>query len=372
MKLGLLVVILTVALFSQTTKADTLSLVGGTSGNWSIGWWGEAWAGEHWCGDTIAHDLSPDTVIALPDTIKDFETSISVSDTVIVTRTNQTVDSLVISTTKILTRTVLRDSANDPVIDIVNETTTITDTCIVQSCQSTDFITDTGAAAEGAGYFNFYYRFRNYYAQLPFVWKDWAGYDSLTVVPYTKLLITYKGLLPIHQVQMSFIYATWGDNADTMKNVLELGDGIGTLPATEVWNTLVFEIPDSVSMPSITGITLSIENVPDGGGADSSMVGNLKVQEISLIAHDIGTIRSMTPRGISRDRYSFTPTTEGYVELSVYSLSGALLSTVRVNVSPYQTYSIHRLVNLKENNIAGQIRLVKIRGAGVNLIEKIW
>jgi hypothetical protein len=371
MRLDKLITLLAIALFSQIIQADTLSLVGGTSGNWSIGWWGEAWAGEHWCGDTLMYDPSPDTVIALPDTIKDFETSISVSDTVIVTQTSQAIDSLVISTTKILTRTVLRDSVNDPVIDIVNDTTTITDTCIVQPCDSTDFITDTGAAADGADYFDYYYRFRDYYAQLPFVWKNWAGYDSLTIIPYTKLLITYKGLLPIHQVQMNFIYATWGANADTMKNVLKLGDGIGTLPSTEVWSTLVFEIPDSVSMPGITGITLAIENVPDGGGADSSAVGNLKVQEISLISSDIGVIRSRTSRGIARDRYSFTPTVAGDVELSVYSLSGALLGTVRENVDPSRTYSIHRLVNRQGNNTAGQVRLVKIRGAGVNLIAKI-
>ena len=226
---------LTFALFSQNTKADTLSLVGGTSGNWSIGWWGEAWAGENWCGDTLVHDLSPDTVIELPDTIKDFEPSIPVSDTIIISQTSQTMDSLIISIMKIQTRTVLRDSVNDPIIDIVNATTTITDTSIIEPCKSTDFITDTGAVAEGASYFDFYYRFRNYYAQLPFVWKDWAGYDSLTVAPYTKLLITYKGLLPIHQVQMNFFYATWGANADTMKNDLKLGDGIGTLPAVEVW-----------------------------------------------------------------------------------------------------------------------------------------
>jgi hypothetical protein len=372
MKLDLLVVLLSAALFSQTTQADTLSLVGGTSGNWETGWWGEAWAGEHWCGDTIMRDPSPDTVVALPDTIKDFETTLSVSDTVIVTQTTQTIDSLVISTTKILTRTVLRDSVDDPVIDIINETTTITDTSIVQSCASTDFITDTGAATEGADYFDFYYRFREYYAQLPFIWKGWGGYDSLTVAPYTKLLITYKGVLPTHQVQLSFIYATWGANADTMKNVLKMGDGIGTLPATDVWNTLVFDIPDSVSMPGITGITLSVENVPDGGGADSSAVGNLKVQEISLFSSEIGIIRSKVPHGISRDKYSFTPTVAGEVALSTYSLSGALLGSVQVAVSPSQTYSVHRLVNLTKKNTVRQIRFVTIHGAGVHLIKKIW
>ncbi|MBN1759106.1 MAG: hypothetical protein JW863_12350 [Chitinispirillaceae bacterium] len=373
MKYGMILVMLAVSVFCRTAMGDTLSLVGGLSGNFATGWWGEAWTGEHWCGDTLLKDTSPDTVYSVPDTIKDLEITTQISDTTIITQSAQTVDSLLITTKSIQSRVVVRDSADDPVVDVINSVTTITDSSIIASCVDADFIADTGAATEGAKYFDFYYKFRNYYAQLPFVWNGWAGLDSITVTPYTKLLVTYKGLLPVHQIQMSFFYATWGTIADTMKTFLKLGDGLGTLTASpDEWKTVVLDIPDSVTLPGITGISLSIENVPNGGGADTSEVGNLKVQEISLFYEGIGTTKERFARGIRQDRYHFTPKAAGNVAVSVYSLKGTLLRSVTVKVDPSRNYSLHQLGSLGNKTTSEQIRIVKVRGAGVNMSEKIW
>lgn len=373
MKYNTLLTMLTVTIFYQIASGDTLSLVGGLSADYTTGWWGSAWSGEAWCDDTLLKDPSPDTVVQPPDTIKDLEVTTPVSDTTIVSKESTTVDSLVISITEIQQRTILRDSDDDPTIDIVNSYMTITDTTVINSCSNTDFIVESGAAAtEGASYFDFHYKFRNYFAQLPFVWEGWGGYDSVTISPYNQLLIIYKGLLPVHRIQMSFFYASWGPNADTMKNALNLGDGVGTLTASDEWKTEVVTIPDSVSLPGITGITLTIENVPDGGGGETSEVGNLQVQEISLISTGNATIKERATYGVSLDRYHFIPKSAGNIEVSVYSLSGALLRSTSVKVDAYQNYSLHRLGKLASDKTSQQICIVKVRGAGVNLSEKIW
>ena len=140
-----LLAILTVALLSRMAMGDTLSLVGGMLGNFSTGWWGEAWKSGHWCGDTLQRDLSPDTVYEPSDTIFDLEIVTPISDTTITTSQTQIIDSLVVTTISIQTRTVLRDSATDPVVDIVNDVMTVTDSSLVVNCFYTDFIVDTGS-----------------------------------------------------------------------------------------------------------------------------------------------------------------------------------------------------------------------------------
>jgi hypothetical protein len=369
-KCGLLAM-LVVGFFSQVVKADTLSLVGGTSGNWEIGWWGEAWDGEHWCGDTLVHDPSPDTLIDPPDTLRDLIHNEFVHDTVKTTIVTNALDSLAVTTTTIETETVLSDSANDSLVDLITTRIKIIDSSVFVPCAPSDFLADTGGIAEGSTYLNYHYKVRNFWAQLPFVWKNWEGYDSATISPYTTLLITYKGILPIHQLNMSFIYATWGNNADTMKTFLKRGDGLGILESSpDAWKTVVIQIPDSVSMPSITGIVLAVESVGDEGG-ETSDVGTIKISEISLIASEEPVIHKVVSRGILHDRYHFIPKTSGNVEVAVYSLSGALLDIRTLRVDPLQMYSVHKLAKLP-GGTAGQIRIVKIRGAGVNLNEKIW
>ena len=366
--------VLAVVAFSHAAMGDILSLVGGTSGNYSLGWMGEGWKNGNWCGDTLLRDASPDTIVSPPDTIHDFFISGPISDTVIVTvQPPIQYDSLFVSTTLIQSQTILRDSIDDPIVDIVTNYTTIIDSNIIAFCGETDFITDTGGITEGALYFNYYYKFRNYWAQLPFVWNNWQGYDSLTVIPYTDLLITYKGLLPVHQIQLGFFYGTWGAFADTMKTFLKLGDGVGTLVASpDEWKTVIIHIPDSVTLPGITGITLSIENVPNGGGAQTSEVGNLKIDQIALLTPDNPTRHMKSLRGVRHDRFHFVPKTAGRVSVSVFSLNGALLGTKTLSVDPSRRYSIRQLAQIENSMASGQVRIVKIQGAGVNLKERIW
>jgi hypothetical protein len=354
--------------------SDPLSLVGGASGNFALGWNGEGWKNGHWCGDTLARDLSPDTVTTVPDTIKDFFVSTPISDTVIITRQSYSIDTLMITTTYIQTQTIIRDSLNDPIVDIINGYTTIYDSSIVISCSQNDFITDTGGFTEGTFYFNYYYKFRNYWAQLPFVWTNWQGYDSLTVSPYKYLLIRYKGLLPVHQAKLSFFYGTWGPNADTMKTFLKLGDGVGVLVASPTeWKTEIIQIPDSVSLPGITGITLSIENVPNGGGDSTSDVGNLKIDQISLLVNPEGPVKhTVSPRMNQSDRFHFIPRTTGKVTLFVYSLRGELLSSRTIGVEANRQYTVREFALRNSGLSSQQIRMVKITGQGMNVNEKIW
>jgi hypothetical protein len=354
--------------------SDTLSLVGGTSGNFALGWYGEGWKNGNWCGDTLARDSTPDTIFTQPDTIKDFFVSTPLSDTVIITRQSFSIDSLMITTTYIQSQTIIRDSLDDPIVDIINSYTTIYDSSIVISCNQNDFMTDTGGFTEGTWYFNYYYKFRNYWAQLPFVWTGWQGYDSATVIPYKYLLIRYKGLLPVHQAKMGFFYAAWGPNVDTMRNFLNLGDGVGVLTASpDEWKTEIIQIPDSVCLPGITGITLSIENVPGGSGAQTSEVGNLKVEQISLLLNPEGPVRyTVSPRMSQSDRLHFSPRTTGKVTLSVYSLRGELLSSRTIGVEANRRYTVRDFALRNSGLASPQVRMVKIKGLGINVSEKIW
>jgi hypothetical protein len=359
--------------FSGVARGDTLSLVGGSSGNFEMGWFAETWKNGNWCGDTLVRDSSPDTSIEEPDTLRDYLESFPTPDTVFITKQQAYVDSLMITTTTLHQQTVLRDSAGDAFIDIINTYTTIIDSSIVVPCSNLDFIVDTGGITEGATYFDYYYKFRDYWAQLPFVWNNWQGYDSATVNFYDTLLITYKGLLPTHQIKMNFFYATWNTLADTMATNQKRGDGVGILAASpDEWKTVIIPIPDSVQLTSITGIVLAIENVPDGGGDSTSEVGNLKIDRISLVSPYTSVRHSVFRRGVRQDRYHFTPATTGEVRVSVYALNGALLGTKLLRVDPSRSYSVRRLAKLLGGVTPPDgIRIVTVRGAGVNLNAKI-
>lgn len=374
MKYCTLAAFLGVVFFNQFAKADTLNVVGGGSGNWNIGWWGEAWKGSHWCGDTLALDTKPDTLTSAPDTQYNVENSDFVVDTVKTTKLAEKFDSLQVTTTKIEATKVLRDSAKDSLVDIVTNVTTIIDSSYIVSCTNTDFLTDMGGGpSEGQTYLNYSYRVRNHWAQLPFVWNGWQGYDSITITPYKKLLITYKGILPVHQLNLSFFYASWGANVDTMRNFLKLGDGVGILQSSpDAWKTVVLSIPDSVTLAGITGIVLAVEVVPGKTVGDTSDVGSIKIAQISFIKDDENAVRQ--PGGLHgklQNQYYFTPRSSGTIDVAVYSLSGVLIGSRTLKVDPSQTYSVRNLAR-QDGFVTGQIRLVTVRGAGVNISTKVW
>lgn len=375
MKFSTYLIAISIIVFTQTvfrSSADTLDLMGGISSDWDIGWFGEAWKNDGWCGDTVTLDTDIDTVTT-SDTLFDCIVSTPINDTVITTTASVKIDSLTVTTTTIHAQTIVRDSLNDPIVDIIDTYTNIIDSTIMINCFAIDFISDTGGLDSGASYINYYYKFRNYWAQLPIIWSGWAGIDSFSVIPYTFLQVVYKGLLPVHRIQMEFIYATWGPNADTMKNFLKLGDGVGILEASpSEWKTATIEIPDSVTMPSITGLILSIANLPDAGG-ETSDLGNLKVARVSLLTSADIPVRHTVSRAGPTNRLNFTPGTAGKVALSVYSLKGELLRATSVKVEKGRQYSIRKFALENSGLNSAQMRIVKIQGAGVEVIQKmLW
>lgn len=358
------------SLYHMST-GDTLSLVGGTSGNYALGWQGEGYVNGHWCGDTLSLDKSPDTTISTPDTIKNYFVLDPINDTVTTTKSTIVQDSLTITTTIIHTTKILRDSANDSTVDIVTFDKTVIDSDAIISCSSSTFLTDKGGPTEGDTYFNFTYKFRNWYAQIPFVFKGWKGLDSSTIGGYKDLLITYKGILPTHKVSLSFFYGSWGVT-DSMANKLGRGDGVGTLEPSDTWKTVVIHIPDSVQLYAIGGITLGIGNGPGVDSGKVSDVGNLKVYQISLVTPDTSSIKRITQGHIIRqDQSFFTPKIKGELKISVYSLNGAILGSKTMTVDPSKRYSIRQSAELQSGVSLGQMRIVKIQGAGVDLIAKV-
>ncbi len=325
--------ILVTARLAPAQMNDTLDLMSGTASNgWGFGWFGEAWLARDsaWCGDTLHRDTS--TVIE----------TLSVFDTV-----------------------------NSVFKNVIDTQTTITP--VIASCTATDFTsTDSNGFYPGVStYINYYYKFRNYYAQLPIDWMNWQGYDSATVSPFKDLMIIYKGLLPTQQIQISFFYATWGTHYDSLRNTLNLGDGLGTLLPSTDWKTVVIPIPDSVYLPYITGMVLGIENAT-GQGGKTSAVGQLEIARISLL----GTIPLSAKNNIKlkkaiNNRFVFTPA-GGAVSIAAFSLKGEEIFSKNMTVKAGTPYSIRQFVRGAMGPSASQVRLVKIKGEGVNITTRIW
>ena len=368
-----------VSMFASTqvvfgaTVVDTLDLMGGTASEWWIGWFGEAWKGVDWCGDTLVRDMTVDTV-RTSDTLKDYVVSTPISDTVITTAEKSVMDSLTINTTTVDSLFVIKDSLNDPIVDIIQNYTKIIDSTFMRNCfEQTDFITDTGGFYPGALYFDFYYKFRKSWAQLPIVWANWAGIDSLIASPYKLLMIVYKGLLPNHRANMEFFYGTWGPIADTMRNVLKLGDGVGILQASpSEWKTEIIPIPDSVTLAGITGMVLGIGNVSSLDSATSE-VGNLKVARVSLLSypHPPAVRHGLTRRDALNNRYVFTPAS-GIVSLTIFSLKGEALASKNVAVQPGRRYSVRQFVCDQKSLASSQVRIATIKGEGVDITARVW
>jgi hypothetical protein len=340
--------------FTFASSSDTLDLVGGTSYNFSVGWFGEAWvdSAQRWCGDTTFKDLTKDTT---RDTMR-FTIFTTITDTVITG----------IDTQYFFRDTLLPDSTIT--ISVLDSTTVLT-------CTNATFLSDTGGPT-GAQYINYYYKFRNSWAQLPFVWTGWQGLDSALVIPYKYLMVVYKGLLPTHQISMNFFYGAWSnppDSArhatDSIKNKTGAGDGVGTLAASpNEWKTVIIKIPDSVNMVRITGLILAIGGAP----SQTSDVGNLKVDRISLLVNAELPVRyKASPRIGPMDRFTFIPKTTGKVTISVYSLKGEQLYSKSIGVDANKVYSVKQLAKRYCGAASPQVRLLKIKGAGVDINQRI-
>jgi hypothetical protein len=314
---------------------DTLDLMGGPLAPiFTLGWSGESWRDTAWCGDTLKKDTS----------------------TVIGTRPEL-------------------DTLTDTFITVPDTQTTITSDVV--NCSVADFmVTDSNGFYPEASYLNYSYKFRNYYAQLPIVWANWQGYDSSTVAPYKYLMIVYKGLLPLHQISLSFFYGTWGmDSAtkadDSIKNFRGAGDGVGTLYPSPEWKTVIIKIPDSVSTARITGLTFAIGNAT-GGPGKLSPAGTLQLARLALLVNDAQPVKyQASPKNALNNRYVFTPA-KGNVLLTAFSLRGEEIFCRNVDVRAGTRYSVRQFVRNTIGLFASQVRMVKIQGQGVNLTTRIW
>ena len=229
------------------------------------------------------------------------------------------------------------------------------------------FLPDTGGLYPDSAhitYINYTYKFRNYYAQLPIVWNGWGGTD---LTGYKYFMTVYKGLLSVHQMRVSFFYSY----NDSIKNTEKLGDGVGLLAASpNQWKTAVLQIPDSVDMAGITGVTFAVENAPGKGGKTSD-AGNIKVARVAFISGNTKAMRHADPGIAKSNRFSFTPSS-GSLAFSAYSLKGEALASKVVSVQSGRKYSVRRFVRDQCGAIAAQVRLITIKGEGVRVAARVW
>jgi hypothetical protein len=199
------------------------------------------------------------------------------------------------------------------------------------------------------------------------VWYGWGGFNATR---FSELQIVYKGLLPEHQMNLSFFY---GYAFDSTKNIENHGDGVGLLPASpDEWSTVTITIPDSVDMNGITGIAFAIENAPDQGDtAGGSEVGNLKMARITVMS-PADPVKHKVSHTITVDnRTNFMPS-PGSGVLTVHSLKGEMLERKTVTVQPGKMYSVHRFVKDNCGAAAPQLRFVTISGKGVRVSRRVW
>jgi hypothetical protein len=191
-------------------------------------------------------------------------------------------------------------------------------------------------------------------------------------------MIVYQGLLPHLQMSLSFFYGTWSDpvdsvlNAsDSIKRVTNAGDGVGMLyPATD-WETAIIKIPDSVNLPGVTGLIFAIGNAT-GGPGKTSPVGHLKIARIALLINATIPVKyQAASKNTINNRYMFTPA-GGNVSVTAFSLKGEELFNRNVTVKAGMKYSIRQFMRGTLGLSASQVRLVKIKGEGVNVSTKMW
>jgi hypothetical protein len=108
-----------------------------------------------------------------------------------------------------------------------------------------------------------------------------------------------------------------------------------------------------------------------GNTSSTSAPGNLKLDNIGFIrAHTAVSYPMRTPKAVGNSRF-FVPPSSGKVTLAIYSLQGEQLYKGFIDVAAGKRYNIRQFARSKSNLPAQMIQCVQIRGAGVNIYEKV-
>jgi hypothetical protein len=248
---------------------------------------------------------------------------------------------------------------------------------------------DTGDRYDGA-YINFNYRFtadtlyvidkfggdtlyksyRPGYAGFKIDWDN--GVTGFSLAKYTHMIFAHTGPLPGHKVTVRFGYNGGCGTPTTFQT-------IGSFAASAVWKIDSIPIPDSIrNVPdsvvkarSYYELQVLINNANPGDTNKSSAQGLLKLDDIGLAGRAAAAVAPGLRGARAASNASFIPTVNGSVRISAFSLKGGLLFTTAVEVEAGRSYTVSGFLKKHAPVSPPEVRFVKIKGAGVDVIRKV-
>lgn len=225
-------------------------------------------------------------------------------------------------------------------------------------------------------HFKWPYQFKKGWDGCKLIWEDrvWAwdvsGYDSL--------VIKYIGPLENHKIDISFGMSETEFDAAYVEYVGSLPSNYVSDYSTEAWKTVAIPIPppsEDAPLDSarkyLREIRFIIHNV-EGETSETSEQGFFYLDKVGFTkaASAVTPHRKITPRTAGPS--SFVPPVAGKVQLSMYTLSGKLLFAAVVPVVAGQRYNVRRFTREHTGHVPSQWHLVRIKGSGINVLERIW
>jgi hypothetical protein len=245
----------------------------------------------------------------------------------------------------------LRDTASDPVIVYPN--------------------VDTGDTFAGE-YINCDYQRVTSGSQFKIVWNYGAAFTDILAgsienftFNFDSLTFYYKGILP-NQTMTVFLGSSWGCG-----DALIL-DSLGTVAPSTHWTRVALPIATAFARrDGIRELRFKIRN--NAGTTDTAHVfGNLKMDNIVLIGAPLGIKTPYRSFSNYHDASTMIPSKSGKIELSGYSVSGALLFSRKVDVVAGVRYNVRDVLSKHIGDYSTQVCLIKILGSGIDITRKIW
>lgn len=203
---------------------------------------------------------------------------------------------------------------------------------------------------------------------------DWdGGANGFPVAKYKYLAFAHKGPLPNHKITIRFGYNTTCGSPTGWST-------IGSVDASSAWKVDSILLPDSIRNLSDSAknkrnyyeMQVLINNASQSDTNKASIHGVFKIDDIRLAGLASGVInRSMTDAGPVTKRF-FIPSANGPMQISAFSLKGELLYCTNVNVVAGKKYAIGNFIRKHVPTSPSLIQCIKIKGAGIDILRKVW
>jgi hypothetical protein len=253
---------------------------------------------------------------------------------------------------------------NDDVKDVYYPTSdvAVVDT-ITESGQPLGAETDTGAKLDRK-YLNVDYQLANGFMAFKLLWEygttSFAG--TMNGFQFHSFMFSFKGLLPTQKATLF-----WGCS-DGCGDPITI-DSLTTFTSSSSWKTIVFPLDSTKAARK--GIREFRVIIHDTTGAQTSAKANLKIDNMAFLTYNSGIISKHSHSIPVTGSSYFTPANNGSVHMSVFSINGKLLMNKDIAVNAGKQYLTSDFATQHSSLSAAQMYLVKITGAGVNVLQQM-